>query len=108
MSEPSEPSEVVDSEVVDSEVLRLRNAGQAFARISRELGFPKPVDAQRAFQRAVRRLPAGERDQVRQQESVRLDRLAARVNADTTRPVDDRTRRLAAIDRLRALVADER
>jgi hypothetical protein len=94
------------SEAVDTEVLRLRSSGQAFARISRDLGLPKPVDAQRAFQRAVRRLSAGDRAQVRHQESARLDRLAARVNADTTRPIDDRTRRLAAIDRLRALVAE--
>jgi hypothetical protein len=42
---------------------------------------------------------------VRQQESSRLDRLAERVNADTTKPAEDRTRRLAAIERLRGLLA---
>ena len=95
------------SESVDSEVLRLRGTGQAFARISRDLGLARPVDAQRAFQRAIHRLPSSEQVQARQQETSRLDRLEARVNADTTTPEDDRARRLAAIDRLRALVAEE-
>jgi hypothetical protein len=93
------------SEALDGEVLRLRSSGRAFARISRDLELERPVDAQRAFQRAVRRLPVGEQDQVRQQESSRLDRLAERVNADTTKPAEDRTRRLAAIERLRGLLA---
>jgi hypothetical protein len=93
------------SEALDGEVLRLRSSGRAFARISRDLELERPVDAQRAFQRAVGRLPVGEQDQVRQQESSRLDRLAERVNADTTKPVEDRTRRLAAIERLRGLLA---
>jgi hypothetical protein len=96
------------SETVDGEVLRLRSAGRAFARISRDLGLARPVDAQRAFQRAVRRLPDEEQAQVREQESSRLDRLVARVNADTTKPAEDRSRRLAAIDRLRVALGDPR
>jgi hypothetical protein len=95
------------SEATDGEVLRLRSTGRAFARISRDLGLQRPVDAQRAFQRAVRRLPLNEQDQIRQQESSRLDRLAARVNADTTTTVEDRTRRLAAIDRLRVWLTED-
>jgi hypothetical protein len=100
-------SAAIDSEAIDREVLRLRSTGRAFARISRELGLEKPVDAQRAFRRAVRRLPTGDQAEVRQAESLRLDRLTARVNADTTKTADDRVRRLAAIDRLRALVAED-
>lgn len=94
------------SEATDNEVLRLRGEGQAFARISRELGLAKAVDAQRAFHRAVGRLPTAEQEQVRQEEMSRLDRLAARVSADTSSSADDRTRRLAAIDRLRARVRE--
>jgi len=93
------------TEAMDSEVLRLRSSGRAFARISHELRLERPVDAQRAFQRAVLRLPSPEQDQVRRQESSRLDRLAERVNADTDKPLEDRTRRLAAIERLRGLLA---
>jgi hypothetical protein len=92
------------SETLDCEVLKLRRAGRAFARISRELELKRPADAQRAFQRAVLRLPAGEQEAVRLQESSRLDRLAQRVTADTETSSEDRTRRLAAIERLRGLL----
>jgi len=95
------------SEVLDGEVLRLRSSGRTFARISRDLELARSVDAQRAFQRAVSRLPSVEQHQVREQESSRLDRLAERVNADTTAPDEDRTRRLAAIERLRGLLITE-
>lgn len=94
----------VSSEGLDGEALRLRSAGRSFAHISRELGLARPIDAQRAFQRAVRILPTEERERVRGEESVRLDRLAARVRAATDRPVEERDRQLAAIERLRALL----
>jgi hypothetical protein len=90
----------------DSEVLRLRGTGQAFARISRDLGLARAVDAQQAFQRAVRQLPAGERDRVCREEGSRLDRLAAQVNADSSLSVEDRDRRLAGVERLRAWMLD--
>ena len=90
------------SVATDSEVLRMRSNGQGFARISRELGLEGAVHAHAAFRRAVGRLPADEQDRVRREESSRLDRLAAQVNADTTTSDEDRARRLAVVDRLRA------
>jgi acyl-CoA reductase-like NAD-dependent aldehyde dehydrogenase len=102
---PTQPTPPESTQTKDGEVLRLRSTGQSFARISRDLGLDRPLDAQRAFQRAIRRLPAEERSKVAEQESSRLDRLQARVNADTERPAEDRTRRLAAIERLRASLA---
>ncbi len=96
------------SEALDTEVLRMRSKGRAFAGISRDLGLSRPVEAQRAFQRAVRRLPDGEQDSVRQEESARLDRLTARVSADASKPEADRVRRLATIDRLRVWLTEER
>ena len=95
------------SETLDGEVLRLRRSGGAFARISRDLELKRPVDAQRAFQRAVRRLPEVEQEAVREQESSRLDRLAEQVNADAETSTENRTRRLAAIERLRGLLTPE-
>jgi hypothetical protein len=92
----------------DSEALRLRSSGQGFARISRELGLEGAVDAYEAFRRAVRRLPVDEQNRVRSEESSRLDRLAAQVNADSTTSSEDRARRLAVIDRLRAWTLEER
>jgi hypothetical protein len=95
------------TEVVDAEVLRQRRVGRSFAGISRDMGLSRPLDAQRAFQRAFGRLPEDEQAQVRDQESSRLDRLAAKVNGDASTTPEDRTRRLAAIDRLRAALAGE-
>lgn len=92
------------SEARDHEVLRLRNTGRAFARISRDLKLQRPIDAQQAFRRAFYRLPSDEQELVRQQEAARLDRLATLVNADTAAPAEDRTRRLASIERLRTLL----
>ena len=96
MSEPSE--------AVDDEVLRLRRQGQAYARISRELGLDRAADAQQAFRRAVRRLPAAEAEQVREEELSRLDRLAERVRADTSKNDMDRARQLKTIERMRGQI----
>jgi hypothetical protein len=103
------PEEVAmpESDAVDAEVLRLRGSGRTFVGISRELGLDRPSEAQMAFQRAVRRLPDVERAQVREDEKSRLDRLEAKVKADSTRPADLQARQLATIDRLRGLLAEE-
>ncbi|HLI00956.1 MAG TPA: hypothetical protein VKV06_09235 [Acidimicrobiales bacterium] len=89
------------SEVRDREVLRLRRVGWSFSRISRELHLERPSEAQRMLQRAINGLPEPEQREVREQESSRLDRLAARVTADNEQTPEDRDRRLAAIERLR-------
>ena len=46
------------SETIDERVLELRGQGQAYARISRDLGLDRAADAQQAFRRALLRLPA--------------------------------------------------
>ncbi len=89
------------SETLDDDVLRLRRQGQAYARISRELGLDRAADAQQAFLRAVRRLPAADAEQVRDEELSRLDRLAERVRADTGKNDMDRARQLKTIERMR-------
>jgi hypothetical protein len=96
------------SETVDDEVLRLRRQGQAYARISRELGLGRAADAQQAFRRAVRRLPAADAKQVRVEELSRLDRLAERVRADTSKNDMDRARQLKTIERMRDQVQHDR
>jgi hypothetical protein len=96
------------SVATDSEVLRLRSTGQGFARISRELGLEGALRAYEAFRRAVRRLPADEQERVGREESSRLDRLAAQVNADSTTSEEDRARRLAVVNRLRAWILEDR
>jgi hypothetical protein len=96
------------SETLDETVLQLRGQGQAYARISRDLGLDRAADAQQAFRRALSRLPAVDAKRVRGEELSRLDRLADRVRADSTRNEIDRTRQLKTIDRMRDHVRDEK
>ncbi len=95
------------SETVDDEVLRLRRQGQAYARISRDLGLARAADAQHAFRRAVRRLSVGDAEQVRVEELSRLDRLAERVRADTSKNDMDRARQLKTIERMRGHIQQD-
>lgn len=96
------------SETVDEQVLRLRQRGQAYARISRELGLDRATDAQQAFRRALRRLPEAEATPIRNDELARLDRLTDRVHGDTTRDEADRARQLKTIDTMRRQLQDDR
>jgi hypothetical protein len=111
MAEPlgsgGDPAVSDTSEAVDEKVLRLRGEGRAYARISRDLGLARAADAQQAFQRALRRLPATDAQRVRDEEVSRLDRLAARIRADTTRNEMDRARQLKTVDRMRSEVRDD-
>jgi AraC-like DNA-binding protein len=88
------------SETVDNEVLQLRRQGRSYARISRELGLERAAVAQKAFRRAVGRLPEADAKRARDEEVSRLDRLAAQVRADTTKDDLDRTRQLKTIERM--------
>ncbi len=101
------PEAVEPSETVDEKVLRLRGEGQPYARISRDLGMDRGADAQRAFVRALRRLPTSDAKRVRAEEVSRLDRLAARVRGDAKQNDTDRARRLKTIERLRSRINDE-
>ena len=92
------------SETLDDDVLRLRSEGQAYARISRDLGLDRAADAQQAFRRALGRLPAGDAERVRGEELTRLDRLAERVKTDASRNEMDRARQLKTIERMRGHV----
>jgi hypothetical protein len=95
------------SERVDEKVLQLRQQGLAYARISRDLGLERAADAQQAFRRAVRRLPTPDAVRVREDEVSRLDRLAERVRADTSKNEMDRARQLKTIDRMRTQIRDD-
>lgn len=99
------PEAVEATETVDQEVLRLRGEGQPYARISRHLGLDRGADAQRAFVRALGRLPASDAKQVRAEEMSRLDRLAERVRGDADQNDIDRARRLKTIERMRTQIS---
>ena len=101
------PEAAEPSETVDEKVLRLRGEGQPYARISRDLGLERAADAQHAFLRALRSLPALDATRVRDEEVSRLDRLAERVRADATQNDMDRARRLKTIERMRTEISDD-
>jgi hypothetical protein len=68
-------AETADSVEKDEEVLHLRRKGRSFSAIARELSFERAVDANEAFNRALRRCPDEERKKVVAEELRRLDRL---------------------------------
>jgi hypothetical protein len=71
------------------------------------MGLDRAADAQQAFRRALRHLPASDAERVRAEEMLRLDRLAERVRADTRKNDMDRDRQLKTIERLRSQISDD-
>jgi hypothetical protein len=67
----------------------------------------RAVDANLAFNRALRRQPADERDAIRVKEGERLDRLAATIRGDDSLSAEDTDKRLRTVDRLRARLASD-
>src|SRR3954468_5156287 len=76
-----EAEPVADTTERDAQALALRGEGRSFAHVARALGFEKSRDANLAFNRALRRLPAKARTKVRKEEGQRLDALAAKAKA---------------------------
>jgi len=87
-----------DSLERDREALDLRVKGKSFSSIARSLEFPRAVDANEAFNRALRRCPDKERKTIVARELERLDALA---NADRPDSDDKGEQRARAIKGLR-------
>jgi len=87
-----------DSLERDREALDLRVKGKSFSSIARSLEFPRAVDANEAFNRALRRCPDKERKTIVARELERLDALA---NADRPDGDDKGEQRARAIKGLR-------
>ena len=68
-------ADTTDSVEQDLQALRLRRDGRSFSAIARELSLGRAIDANEAFNRALRRCPEQEREEVVAQELLRLDRL---------------------------------
>lgn len=90
---------------VDDKVLELRSHGGSFKSIAETLGFDKSGAAIKAFNRALRRRPASEQDALLADELHRLDRVEAKVRANTSLEAPEAERRLRAIVRIRAMVS---
>src|SRR6266404_5066415 len=102
MSVPSEAQPAIDTDTPerDAKALELRSKGRSFAQVARKLGYPKARDANLAFNRALRRLPAADRDATRQAEGERLDSLVTRINGASDLTPETVTRQLRVVDRL--------
>jgi AraC-like DNA-binding protein len=96
-----------ETPVRDDEVLALRVQGKSFAGIAKSLGFTRPSQANEAFNRALRRKPSAEQEDLRRQELARLDALIEGVRGNADLAPDDLARRLRSVERLRTkLLAD--
>ena len=91
----------------DDRVLQLRERGRSFAGIAKELGYERTVDANDAFNRAVRERPEPERSTLRGREERRLDLLAERTRRRPDLRPRDVERRLAGIEALRVRLMAE-
>ena len=91
----------------DDTALELRRSGRSFAAIAKKLGLTRASDAIDAFYRALRTRPTDEQVVLREEESLRLDKLAAKVESRTDLAQEDVKRQLRTVNRLReALVAE--
>ena len=96
-------SKATDSVKRDRQALDLRAKGRSFSAIAKELEFPRAVDANEAFNRALRRCSDAERKLLTDGELKRLDALASADGADDKK----QAQRARAIKGLRArLLAD--
>jgi len=85
----------------DRQALDLRVMGRSFSAIARALEFPGAVDANDAFNRALRRCPDRERKTIVAQELKRLDALASAEQPDGDEKKAQRARAIKGLrDRL--------
>ncbi len=85
----------------DDQALFLRDQGRSFAGIARELDLTGALDANAAFNRALRRLSAGEQTALRIREVARLVALSERLRQRQDVSEDELARQLAGLQRLR-------
>jgi hypothetical protein len=90
-----------DSPERDEKVLALREEGRTFVGIARELGMERTLDANAAFNRALRRRPPAEQESLRSHEIARLDALAERVRRRNDLDEAEVARRIRSLDRLK-------
>ena len=85
----------------DEKALALRERGSSFASIARTLGLERAAQANAAFNRALRRLPADQQETLRNHEMARLDALGERIRQRDDLDEAERARRARSLDRLR-------
>jgi hypothetical protein len=79
----------------------MRETGRSYGAVAASVGLKRANDAHAVFVRAVRALPEGERAEMVQRESGRLDRLEARIRTRDEAQPAKMMRRLEAVEVLR-------
>ncbi len=96
------PEEDLDKQSsCDDRALALRERGRSFSSIARHLGLEGATQANAAFNRALRRRPAGEQEALRSHETARLDALGERLRQRDDLDEVEMARRAKALERLR-------
>ena len=85
----------------DDKALEMREQGRSYAAIARALGLPAGLDANAAFNRALRRQPNDEQDLLRGREAARLDALSKRVRLRSDIDEAEVARKVRSIERLK-------
>lgn len=89
------------SQEVDAQALVLRESGNSYSAIARQLELGRALDAHRSFLRALGTLDGPERQRLVGNEEARLDRLERRIRDRDAADPEKVTRRLAGVDKLR-------
>jgi len=92
---------VPDGGARDEQALFLREQGRSFAGIARVLDLSGALDANAAFNRALRRQTPGEQAALRSREMARLDALAERLRRREGVSEEELARQLHGLQRLR-------
>ncbi len=87
--------------VSDDQVLELRETGDSFSAIARQLELPRAAHAHAAFLRALRAREGADRRELVGRETERLDRLEQRIRRRDAAQPEKLVRRLKALDILR-------
>ena len=85
----------------DEQALLLREQGRSFAAIARVLDLSGALDANAAFNRALRRYTLGDQAALRSREMARLDALAERLRQREGVSEEELARQLHGLKRLR-------
>ena len=89
----------------DEQALAFRQQGRSFVKIAALLGFESSRGAVMAYRRAALQRSPEEQATLRAEEQRRFDAMAKKVRADSALPKADAAKRLARIERLRAMLA---
>jgi hypothetical protein len=85
----------------DEQALLLRDQGRSFAAIAQELDLAGAIDANAAFNRALRLRSADEQSALRIREIARLDALSERLRTREGVSEDELARQMHGVQRLR-------